>query len=551
MLNELDQMIDNEATRSKFLGRLHGLCVNRRIVKCIVLTKPLGQSFFKPARHFFIQPRHIHQDLIYMVNRSLSSHSPFYDRIEEKRRQIVHRVIDGAQESFVLMDLTTELLLREAIHEGFTRASNNLFKSAFDATQRLIFQLDMTAADAKLILFCLLVIERPLTLRETQSLLEIETATFEHKSTRIDVEERIRQTCGSLLQVQDGIVRFRHVAIRQYLEDLVKAGKYLLKREDAHRELTYRCLAYINNLVTSKTICSVVVSGSDEVEALLQTYHLLEYATRYWIKHFRSSSMYRQNGQHEITAEFRDYFSRSVLQARIEWGCWNIQFSITETLEMHRLALNLRKSILIESHAIVLQTLITIARTYEKTNNATEACTFYYEAFKLSRTVCGAYDEVIMTCVESFLTCITSVVTTTRTETITRKEEMLQMVIATHAHYFGHSSEEVIRYKKMLAQLYIEIQETILAIGIYREVYETCIELYDEFHSKTTTVDESLVVILQRESRYEEMLLYLRLSFTRAEDNMDVTNIRRIRITVRSSVMTGKVFLTDSCSSCD
>lgn len=544
ILDGLDQITGGEAIRTKFLDRIYGICVHHPTVKCIVLTKPLSKPFSKPARHLSIQSKHIHQDLCHVVDRLLAPHPHFHDRKEDERRQIVHRITDGAKDSFVLVDLTIQLLLREETHEGFTRALNNLPKSVPDAIQRLTSQLDLTAAETKLMLSWLLVTERPLSLREIQSLLEIETSTIKYKRTRIDVEEQIRRTCGSLLQVRDGIVRFRHVATRQYLDDLSKAGKYLFRREDAHRELTYRCLAYTNTHISSKTQCTTTALSSAEVEGLFQTHYLLEYAARYWTKHFCGSPMYRQNGKHEITSEFHHYFSRSVLQAQIEWACWDTQSSIKESLEMHRFALNLRKIIFTESHETVLQTLITIARTYEKITNTTEACTYYYEASKLSRAVCGPYSEVTTTCAEAFLTATTTIVTTTRTETITRREEMLQVIIASHENHHGHSSEEVIRYKKQLAQLYTQIQETTLAIRIYRELYEACVEFYGEFHEETTTVCGGLAVVLQGESRYEDVLIYLRLSFKRAEENMDLMDIRRIRITVRTSVISSGRFHT-------
>ena len=542
ILDGLDQITGGEATRTQFLDRLHTTCVRHATVKCIVLTKPLSKPFSKRTRHLSIEPKYIHQDLCHIVTRLLAPHPHFRDRHEDERSQIVHRITDGAKGSFVFVDLIIQLLLREETHDGFTRLSKSLPKSVPDAIQKLTSQSELAAEETKLMLSWLLVTERPLTLREIQSLLETETGTIKATRKRIDVEEQIRRTCGSLLQVRDGIVRFRHVAIRQYLEDLSKAGKNLFKREDAHRELTYRCLAYTNTLATSKTQCTTTALSSTEVEVLFQTHHLLEYAARYWTKHFCGSPMYRQNGKHEITSEFHHYFSRSLLQAQIEWACWDTQSSIKESLDLHRLALNLRKIILTETHETVLQTLITIARTYEKITNTIEARTYYYEASKLSRVVCGSYSEVTTTCAEAFLIATTSITTTTRTEIITRREDMLQVIIATHEHHHGHCSEEVIRYKKQLAQLYTQIQETTLAIRIYREVYEACVEFYGEFHEETTTVCGGLAVVLQRESRYEDVLIYLRLSFKRAEEHMDIMDIRRIRITVRPSILPSERF---------
>lgn len=553
ILDGFDQITGGEATRTQFLERLHTTCARQSTVKCIVLTKPLSKPFSKRSRHLSIEPKYIDQDLCHVATRLLAHHSHFRDRAEDERIQIVHRIIDAAKGSFVFVDLIVQLLSREDTHDGFTRASKNFPKSVHDAIQKLTSHLDLTATETKLMLSWLLVTERPLTLREIKSLLETETTVGKYKSKRIDVEEQIRRTCGSLLHVRDGIVRFKYGAIRQYLEELSKAGKHLFKREDAHRELTYRCLAYTNTLATSKTQCTTTTLTSAEVEVLFQTHHLLEYAARYWTKHFCGSPMYRQNGKHEVTSEFHHYFSRSVLQVQIEWACWDTQYSIKESLRLHRLALNLRKMIFTESHETVLQTLITVARTYEKTTNTFEARTYYYEASKLSRVICGLHNEVTTTCAEAFLRVTTSVTTTTttRTEIITRREEMLKIIIATHEHHHGHHSEEVIRYKKQLAQLYTQIQETTLAIKIYREVYEACVEFYGEFHEETTTVCGGLAVVLQRESRYEDVLVYLRLSFKRAEAEMDIMDIRRVRITVRPSIIIQEILNADIQFSCN
>ena len=551
ILDGLDQISDSEAIRTKFLERLHSTCVHRATASCIVFTKPFSKPFSIPARHLAIQPKYIHEDLCHVAKRLLAPHPHFHDRKEDERIQILHRITQVAKDSFVLVDVIVRLLSWEGTHEGFTRALNNLPKTVPDAIQKLISHLDLTAAETKLIISWLLVTERPLTLQEIQSLLETETSTIKYKRRSIDVKELIRQTCGSLLHVRGGIVRFRHIDIRKYLDDLSKAGKQLFRREDAHRELTYRCLAYTNVLPISKTQCTTTVLNSAEVEGLFQTHFLLEYAARYWTKHFRGSPMYRQNGKHDLTSELYQYFSKSVLQVQIEWACWDTQFSIKESLNLHRLALNLRKIIFTESHETVLQTLITIARTYEKITNTTEAGTYYYEAFKLSRTIYGLYSEITTTCAEVYLIITASSTTTTRTEIITHREEMLQIIIATHEHHHGHSSEEVIRYQKQLAQLYMQIQETTAAIKIHRAVYEACVEFYGEFHKETTIVSGDLAGVLQRESRYEDVLLYLRLKFKRAEEHMDIMDIRRIRITVRFCCIIRKISYIDILFSCN
>jgi hypothetical protein len=292
VVDELDQINDSDAAKLKFLDRLHSTCVHHAIVKSIVLTKSLGKLFSKSARQLFIQPKYIYHDLFVFVGQLLASHSHFRDCKEEERRDIIHRIIDGVKNSFVLTDLIVQLLLREETHEGLTRASNNLSKSVADAVQRWTSQLDLTITGIKLVLSWLLVVKRSLTLQEIQFLLKTETITIQYKGIGIHVKELIRRTCKSLLQVRDEIVNFRHLAIRHYLKDRFKAGKTLFRSEEAHRELTYRCLTYTNTLITSKTQCTLNVLDTIKLEVLFQTNHLLKYTTRYWIRHFCASLMY-------------------------------------------------------------------------------------------------------------------------------------------------------------------------------------------------------------------------------------------------------------------
>ena len=551
ILNKLDQISDSEIIRTKFLKRLHSTCVHRATARCIVFTKSFSKPFSIPARHLVIQSKYIHEDLCHVAKRLLASHPHFHDRKKNERIQILHRITQVVKDSFVLMNVIVRLLSWEGTHEDFTQTLNNLSKTIPDVIQKLISHLDLTAAEIKLIISWLLITKRPLTLQEIQSLLEIETSTIKYKRRSIDVKELIRQTCGSLLHVRGEIVRFRHIDIRKYLDDLSKTGKQLFRREDAYRELTYRCLAYINVLSTSKTQCTTTVLNSIEVEDLFQTHFLLKYAARYWTKHFRGSLMYRQNDKHDLTSEFYQYFSKSVLQIQIEWTCWNTQFSIKKFLNLHRLTLNLRKIIFTKSHETMLQTLIIIARTYEKITNTTKVDIYYYEAFKLSRTIYELYSEIIIICAEVYLTITASSTTTTRIEIIIHREEMLQIIIATHEHHHGHFSKEVIRYQKQLVQLYMQIQEIIAAIKIHRAVYETCVEFYEEFHKKIIIVFEDLAEVLQRESWYEDVLLYLRLKFKRAEEHMNIMNICRIRITIRSYCIIRKISYIDILFSCN
>lgn len=527
VVDGLDQLFGGETVWTKFLDRLHAISTKHKTTKCIVLSHPLSKPYTRPFRQFALQPKHVRDDLLKWVYRSLASHHHYHDRKEDEKQGILHRIVDIANGSFVLAGYIIQLLRRETTHDGFTSILNNAPKSVSEAIQRLVSQLDLTKPDTKLILSWLLVSERPLSLKEVEALLQVNTKNNKRATRVVNVEETIRRTCGPLIKIRDGILRFRHITTRQYL-----AGKSFIKLQDAHSDLTHRCLAYANAHLTRKAELGIEVIESSRVDHLFQTHHLLEYTVRYWPGHFRSSAMYRQNEKYELTSEFQHSFTGSVLLGQIEGACWESQSSIIEALEMHQLAFSVRKAVLTETHEAVLQTLISIACTYERTSMIVEASEYYYQASKLSQTVISTYSTISSTCAEKYITCTQTITSTTRTETINRKEEMLTLIVTSHKHHHGASSEETIRYSKILAQLYTEIRETALAAKVYREVYEACIELYGEFHSETTSVSRSLTVVLQRESRYEDVLVYGKSLYWKSLETMEVIDIRRIQITV-------------------
>lgn len=529
VVDGLDQILGGEPVIQKFVDRLYKITAKHPSTKCIIFSHPRTLPSSERTRQFSLQPKYVRDDLRLFIDLSLGPTHHFHDRPEEEKEAIVHRIIDCAQGSFVLAKYTIELLSREETHEGFNKTLSNSPKSISDAIHRLISQLDLSNSHIKRVLSWLLVSERPLTLKEIQLLLEIDITNHKRSNKTINVEEQLR-TCRPLIEIRDGVVRFRHVTIHQHLLELSKAGKTVLSLHDAHSDLIYRCLLYTNTQVAKISECRMNVLDSTAIESLFETHQLLEYTTRYWTTHFRHSSMYRTNGKHEFTSEFRRCFAPSVFLAQIEGSCWESQVSIVEAIEMHRFALSIRKNLFTDCSEVVLQSLITIARTYERISRAIEASEFFYQACKLSRTILGTHSTVTTSCAEAYITSSKTIIST---EITTRKEEMFKVVIASHRHYHGSSSEGTIKYSKLLAQLYTEIHEISQATQIYREVYEACVEHYGEFHSETVSISRDLTGSFTRESLYEDVLVHLRRLYEKAEDIMDVIDIRFVKITVR------------------
>ena len=539
LVDGLDVIAGGEPAALKLLEKLHDVTSRHSSVKTIVLARPSSKPYPKHTRQFFINSAHVREDIHFLIHRSLSSYQHFRDQKEDDREAIVERITESANGSFVWADLTLEILKKEKSHSSFMQAlgkmpvpqSGTLLIT--ETLQMLCSTLDLTRHDTKRIISWLLVAERPLTLTELKCLLEVDVSKGTHVNRNTNVEEDIKHACESLLEIREGIVRFRHVTIRHHLLDLSNQNQNLIPLKDAQHDFTLRTLTYVKICLTQGSEPSFDGLEPHTLNDLFRTHRLLEYSSRYWTLHFRHSSMYKTDGMYTVHSDFKSAFPSSTMMALIEGTCWETQTTTIEAIDMHMLALTVRRSVFGDTHKSVLQCEITVARLYEKLSYFVEASKHFFQASRLSQTIIGKHSTLAITCATSFLTCTTSITTTTRTETTTQREEILKYLIMTQKHHHGKTDELTIKYNKMLAQLYIDIQETHLAAPIYREIYEASVQRYGQSSSEVIRVSETLTTVLRKESKREDVVQYSRRIFETAEKTMEITNDRRITVTTQ------------------
>ena len=532
VVDGLDEVMGGQSAALPIFERLHEItAAKHNTVKTIVLSRPFPK-LPRPARQFAIDPTHTHDDIHHLVERSLNLYHHFHHQKQSDKEVIIERITHSANGSFLWAALTAETLKKEETHGGFMHVLEKAPSTLAETLQKLVSTLDLTRNDTKLILSWLLVAERPLSLIEIQNLLEVDVGKHKHVGKIVSIKEDIIQACGSLLVIRDGIVRFRHITVRQHLQELATQGK-LISSSNAQQDLTIRILAYAKTYLTRRHEPSLEPLEPQFLDELFQSHRLLEYTVRYWTAHFSLSPMHKPSGSHSFPSEFKAALPDSTLLALIEGTCWEAQTSATEAVEMHTLALKIRQSVFTHKSESVLQCQITVACTYEKLSNTIEASKYYYQASRLSRTILSKQSTLAFTCATAYLTCTTSVTTTTRTEITNQKEEMLKYVIEIEKHTHGTTSEVVIKYSKLLAELYVQIQETELAAIVYREVYQACVERYGKSSEEVTSISQILTMVLQTESKREDVTEYTRSFFEITEKTMEVIDIRRIKATIR------------------
>ena len=473
IIDGLDALKDNDNIQS-VVNHLGLFTSKHRRVQAITLSRDIPYRSTKgKLQPFQLKADHVHEDLRHVAEHAMHGCLHYKDQSEHKQEAIVEHLIHSAQGNFLWLLLTIYFLRKESSKEAFEKAVRAVKDAPLllDQTIQKFFEtiVDLSRSDAYLVLSWMLVTERPLTTSEVKNLLQIDLRKEHIVDRKTDIKSDIHAAFGPLVIFHNDFVRFRHPAIRDYLAKLqIHGTTKLLKPQDVQKDLTMRLLAYCKFKLTHHLEPSLEVIGKAYVNDLLSQHALLEYAVRNWTHHFRSSSMYSGDSV-QLSADFKSIFPGSTLLTMLEWACWSTQRVSNRSYE---LALRVRESTFTEKHECVLQSLIICGVRFRELAKKTEAGTYFYRASRVAQSVLRKNHTLVLTCATTFLTITESITVTTRTELVTRKEETLRYVIDVYKHQHGQSHDLVIRYYKMLAQLYVEIHEEHKAEIIWRELRE-------------------------------------------------------------------------------
>ncbi|GAB7346847.1 hypothetical protein MBLNU459_g1933t1 [Dothideomycetes sp. NU459] len=533
VIDGLDHLSGGEVARSKLLDRLRQTSAKNANVKTIVLSCPLSKSP-QDTNFFEIQPKHV-QDDIKVVVRSLLDSTPEMATLKpDERAKIVEQVALPADGSFVWAIITLATIKKQNTVSAILKSLETTTRDLDSALERLVFSQDLTNTDTRSILAWMLSVERPMHLTEIQTFLELKPADSGHVPRLSNIEDDVRQAVGDLVTIQDGYVRFLHDSLRTYLldvagsvTDLSNSGKFPFMLKEAHFDVATRCMNYLKVFSPRQADPSVKPVGPGTIDQLFHGSPLLEYCLRYWAIHFEHSPMYQSNGQHKLVPTFKKNFTNSVFVSLLESSCWEEQFPATRLTKTHNSVLILRQTILGKEDPAVLQTLITLALLYTKFDDTKKASDTFYEAYELSIKLLGRQNKVVFDCAVGFLNVTRISKGSSRTELVTRRETILQFVIDSLKTSHSSSTDDIIRYSTMLAEMYTAIKEQDKAVIIWREIYEMSTEYYGSFDQETTKTYSLLVNTLQTLGRHEEVAKLQRYTYDRARKTLTVHDQRR------------------------
>ena len=498
IIDGLDEVKGGEQNRQKSTQQLGALAAKYTNIQNILLSRDSAPLPAKGKTHTFkITNDHTHDDIRHVAEHALHNYEHYHDQSEHAREAVVDQLVHAAKGNFLGLLLTIKFLRQEKSHEGFikaVKAAKDAPKSLDELIKKLADTLDFSRPDTNHLLSWMLVAERPLSITEVKTLLQIDLQKKHSVDRKTDIREDIKAFLGALVIIDNGFVRFRHPTIRAHMLNFQREGKKVPGYQAAQSDLTMRLLAYCRFNLTNSRDPALDMMPKTQVNELFESHQLLEYAVRYWTLHFHASSMYTGADNFQLSADFKAIFPSSTQLAMLEWACWE---SLIESIKTHELARRIRQDVFTEKHESVLQSLIICGSLYRKWSKTTEASMCFYRASHIGQGILRENHTVTIGCTTTFLTITETIKTTTRTELATCKEGMLKYIINAYKHQYGKTHDLVIRYYKMLAQLYVDIREEHHAETVWRELREIIITRY----GKGSEVSEGKCSSLQFTSR--------------------------------------------------
>ncbi|KAF2198647.1 hypothetical protein GQ43DRAFT_443154 [Delitschia confertaspora ATCC 74209] len=528
LIDGLDQLSGVRIGNPPQLEHLDRISKTRSNVKAIVLSRPVSDKASKHAQTTLVleSQEELAVDIRYYIEHFISSHHDFQYLKDNERHEVVQKILQGAHGSYLWAELQLQSIKHEKSGEAALKVCQTAPKTSEEFLDRIINALDMKRLETKHILSWVVAAERPLTLKEIRALLEVDLDGCAYRPLSGDVETIIQQSCGTLLVIRDGLIYFRHPTIRERL--MSNPGKLVIDLKEAHRELTIRSMAYVKIHVYNDVDPQSDLADTNEITSQFNKYQLFEYATRYWILHFRSSSLCDKDGNFNLSTSFKICFSNAVRLALFEGSCLARQYIASDAEKLQNLAYNVRKTLFGEHSAAVLQSLILELRIGQKFKDTNVLGHYSFDAWKISRHVCGT--AVVQALAEAFIEYTVSLQISKHTEFASRKEEVLQYLIGVLKT--DHHEAKQTRYMRMLADLYIEINQVEKAVSIYREIYTLRLKVFGHLHEETHELYLLLISHLKTLSRHEEIMEITLEYHEYLEETLSITDERRIKSTM-------------------
>lgn len=491
------ELRDEKITPLDFHKTLRQLINNFQHIRMITLSKPISH-LSDGCYHFTITHQHLQNDIKAYLRQSLSRISGFAGLAPGDKDKVVTELAIKAKISFLWAYIVVRVLIKEnatSSPESFAKSAHNIGGGLEELIKKLVSKLSFKDETTQTLLAFMLVADRPLAVGEMAELLRLNVKGRKwFGSGKVDVPKHVADHLNDVVVIEQGTLHFKSKSIRTYLLD-TQMGKSLPSLKDAHQHLTSALLLYSKLVLhdSDGPEPSIDLLGDGTVDELFHSHPLLYYAVKHWRAHFRSSSYCGSKGEIILTKDFHEYFPGSCNFALLERAVCAYGLPASRLLEHHEFSLKVREACFGEKHISVLQTLIILGNIHvHVAGNTLDGAKYFYRVVNLGQVVLSKFSTVVVACTNFFLEYTATITITTRTEIVTYREKMILLMIEICKHKHGNSSDIVIKWYEILADLYVKIKEEHEATLIYKVLYEIYVTRFGKHSHQACGVREHL-----------------------------------------------------------
>ncbi|KAJ6051935.1 hypothetical protein N7460_002469 [Penicillium canescens] len=442
----------------------------------------------------------IFDDVAAVTRRILHQSHAFNTMSDEDQELTVARITEASDGSFLWAKLTAKRVRDEHLpnKSALSKSAESIVKAGYKITDHVSHTLQPKLdEDTKKILVWLATASRPLSQQELAALLSMQP-------NKADIVERgnidllqVLKPVASLVFFQNNLVYLRHAQVRVAILDVFSKGKLLPVIKDRNVDFAQRLLLYAKHSVTDSHEPSLDPLNGRVTEHLLEKHPLLDFALRYWPSYVKIA-FGCTNDQEVTTAgkSLRSVFPTSPTVPLLEMTVWASK-TTPSLRSIHRVQTLLYREILNGNHPATLQAIISQALFHRQiyTSVPAESGQIFYEAAIICQKMLSIRHLVTMQMAQFFLESTAEQVTESKTEVMTRRVEMLQLLVECYKVHYGGTSVMVTSTLMQLSEHYASINE-------HRKAQEITMSLEGSVTDSTTQrkgsrqVDDSLLVHL-------------------------------------------------------
>ncbi|CAG8384408.1 unnamed protein product [Penicillium salamii] len=374
----------------------------------------------------------------------------FLSMDEMEQETLVDQISEASRGSFLWAKLCTKRARQEHTPENVRKMVDTLVKgqpTIADFVLRTVQSPEVTE-DAKHILLWLATADRPLLTRELIALASVQVEKQTVVERKLNVRDIIKPL-RSLIFMQDGQVYLRHGLIRTAVLDVFSNGKLVPTVKDRHTDLVTRLLVYIKHAVPEQHEPSLTPLDGRDVSHRVKTHPLLDFAVRYWPRHLKQTTTYTTGGDAPTVKEFSKIFPVNVSLLLLQTTLWS-NMSTPTLLSYQTTVTNLCREAFTTQSPVTLQSILSLAVFYRELDQAPQAVHLFYEITTLSKTLLGITHMLTMEMARLYLELTEDSITETKSEIMSKREELLIIVVECYQVHYGERSEKTVSLMKKL-----------------------------------------------------------------------------------------------------